>query len=44
MEGEQDLIKLIIPQDKNAFPFSNLRKITQHKFFKTVFKKVTNTW
>lgn len=44
VEGEQELMKLVIPQDTNAFPFSHLRKNTQHKLFETVFKKVTNTW
>lgn len=44
VEGEQESIKVIIAQDTNAFPFSHLRKITQHKLFKTVFKKVTVTW
>lgn len=37
VEGEEELIKLAIPQYTDVFPFSDLRKITQHKIFETVF-------
>lgn len=43
VEGEQELIKFILPKDKNVVPISHLGKITGPKIFETYILKVGNT-
>lgn len=40
----EELIQLAVLQDINAFLFSHVRKITQHKLFEAGFEKYGNTW